>query len=78
MVEGAFVDEWISNSYTSSEELGGLLPNGITPDLQSMFREMLLDPDTDEVAQFSALANGAKTYPELIALIPTPPKTIQL
>ena len=56
MVEGAFVDEWISNSYTASEELGELLPNGITSDLQPMFREMLLDPDTDEDVAAKVLA----------------------
>ena len=37
-----------------------------------------IEDEVDPVAKFSALANGAKTYPELVALIPPPPKTIQL
>ena len=56
MVEGAFADEWISNSYTATEELGELLPNGITSDLQPTFRELLLEPDTDEGVAAKVLA----------------------
>jgi HEAT repeat protein len=56
MVEGAFVDNWVSNSYTAAEELREELSEGITPELAGLFREQLLDSMTDENVAARVLA----------------------
>src|SRR5688572_14734287 len=56
MVEGAFVDDWVSNSYTAAEELRESLPNGIDPTVEAIFREALLSSSTDESVAARVLA----------------------
>src|SRR5688572_15820072 len=71
MVEGAFVDNWISNSYTAAEELSEELTGGITVDLQATFREMFLDPKTDEetAARILAILGEDKTRRFVLELL---------
>jgi len=37
-----------------------------------------IEEEVDPVALFSAVSNGAKDHPDLVALIPSPPRTIRL